>query len=423
MAKKTKNSLNNVSAQTALPIHLTPRDHSTKTIDMWKSARAIAENIFQPLRKPLIDLYADIIIDPHLSSVIEKRILQITNTRWTYTVDGKPFDAINDLTKKYFFEKLIRYVIESKLYGHSLIEIDFRAETCQLVPRDHVVPETNLVLPDPYLTSTGQDFTETPFDRTTLSVGEHWDLGLLYRIAPYVILKKNNISDWATFCEVFGMPSRVYFYDPNVPGNEEQVKKQAAETGANAWAVLPIKSDMKQESVVGKSGNDIFKSFADWLNSQISVCILGQTMTTENGSSRSQAEVHGETEDDINAADRRFTERILNEFASKLMLKQGFALPATGRFHAEDEDEELSITEQLNLDLRLHKEVALLPLKYFEEKYNVKFDPNQPEPATEEEAPNNPKDKKTVQKKKVVKASEQNIFQKLSDVLEKGFFA
>jgi phage gp29-like protein len=127
--------------------------------------------------------------------------------------------------------------------------------------------------------------------------------------------------------EIFGMPSRVYFFDPNIPGNYETVKKQAKETGSNAWAVLPIGSDMKQESGGGKQGSDNFKLLAEFCNAEMSKAMLGQTMTTESGSSYSQSKVHGETEDDINHADRRFVERVLNEKFIPLLISQGFSIP------------------------------------------------------------------------------------------------
>lgn len=380
MAKKKDTGIAKIVQPAMMPIVLQPRDLSSKTLDNWKNARAAAVSIYSPIRKPLMDLYDDVVIDPHASSLIDKRIMQITNISWTFSVDGKPYKPLAELTERYFFEQLIRFVLESKLWGSSLIEIDFRKQSCELVPREHVVGELSAVLPLPFSVSEGIDYTKPPYNRTTVFVGELWDLGVLYKIAPYVLLKKHDVSDWATFCEVFGMPSRVYYYDPNIPGNYDSVVSQADQTGANAWAVLPLGSDMKQESNTGKQGNDVYKMLADFCNAEMSKAIVGQTMTTENGSSRSQAEVHANVEDGINAADRRFVERILNEKIIPLMRLQGFDVPDKGKFHAIDQEEELSKKDQLDMDLRIHKEVGALPQDYFAEKYSVMFDPNAPTP-------------------------------------------
>lgn len=363
-----------VVPQTSLPINIMPRDLSSKDLDYWRMARAAAENIYAPVSKPLMDLYDDIFIDGHLTSIIEKRTLACTNINWTFTVNGKEDTSISDFCNKYFFELLITHIIHSKFWKSSLIEVDFRTCVCELVPRQHVVIELAAVLPDPYSTSNGYCYLDEPWNRTTFAVGQPWQLGLMYKVAPYVILKRGDVSDWATFEEMFAMPTRIYFYDPNIPGNYEEVSKAAAQTGANAWAVLPLNSDMKQESQGSKTGNDIYERFADWLNGEMSKTILGQTMTTEAGSSYSQSKTHADTEDDINAADRRFVERILNEKVIPLMIAQGIKVPENGRFHAADIEEELTSKEQLDMDLRIHKEVAPLPLEHFSEKYNVQFD-------------------------------------------------
>lgn len=406
MAKKKDLGIGNVVNPTNIPIILQPRDYSAKDLDSWKAARALAQSIYNPIRKPLIDLYEDVAIDSHVITITEKRILPITRINWTFTADGKPYEPVADLTDKLFFERILKYIIESKIYGGSLIEVDFKKQTCELVPRGHVVAELNAVLPEPYTITSGVDFTQPPFNTSSVFIGELWDLGRMFSIAPWVILKRGDVGDWATFCEIFGMPSRVYFFDPNIPGNYESVKKQAKETGANSWAVLPIGSDMKQESGGSKQGSDNFKLLAEFCNAEMSKAMLGQTMTTESGSSYSQSKVHGETEDDINAADRRFVERVLNEKFIPLLIAQGFNIPEKGRFHAIEQEEELDKKQQLEIDLKLHQQVAPLPLKHFEEKYNVKFDLQA-------------KKEKDKQKEQAQKQQQTNQPIKLSDVKRK----
>jgi phage gp29-like protein len=57
-----------------------------------------------------------------------------------------------------------------------------------------------------------------------------------------------------------------------------------------------------------------FKEMAVWCDEQISKAVLGQTMTTDNGSSRSQADVHDRVRMDIARWDARQLENTLNEF-------------------------------------------------------------------------------------------------------------
>jgi hypothetical protein len=85
-----------------------------KTLTLGKLTRALAQSIYNPIRKPLIDLYEDVVIDSHVITITEKRILPITRINWTFTADGKPYEPVADLTDKLFFERILKYIIESK---------------------------------------------------------------------------------------------------------------------------------------------------------------------------------------------------------------------------------------------------------------------------------------------------------------------
>lgn len=373
MSKKRTTEV--VKPKTSFPIYLAPKDNTSKSLENWKSAKEQAESIFNPLRKPLIDLYENIVLDPHLSSVMEKRILSITNTSWTFSLDGEPVENIDPMCNRHFFEQLLTYIITAKFWGASVIETDFNRGTCELVPRGHCVPEFKIVLTEPYMSDMGIAYDLPPFDRTVIDVVAD-DLGLLYKVAPYVLLKKGDISDWATFCEVFGMPTRVGKYDPNTPGNEAQLRKALQDMGSNAWMAIPTGSEIEFPESTQKTGNDIYERFAQFCNAEISKGIVGNTMTTEVGKngSRSQGEVHERGEDDIKRADRRFVERILNERIIPLLIKQGFAIPEGAEFKAIEDEAELSKAEQLKMDLDIHKNVAPIKLEHFAEEYDVEFD-------------------------------------------------
>lgn len=376
------------------PIVVSPRDNTKKTLPIWKMARDVAESIYYPVRKPLYDLYREIVLDTHVSSCIDKRILAVTNVSWAFMKDGEPVESVEKFLKSHAFEKLIIHIVESKLYGHSLIELNLSVASeprTELVPRENVLPWQKVVVADPNIITEGFDYTKPPFDKTVIEVGEVEDLGLLYKVAPYVLLKKGDISDWATYCEVFGSPLRVGKYDPNMPGNETAVANALKNMGNNAWAALPQGSEFEYVTAQGSSGsgNDVYEKFADYCNSEISKCLNGQTMTAENGSSLSQAKVHKEILDDINMSDRRFVEKILNERFIPLLQKQGFSIPEGAQFTVIEEEETLTKKERLEIDLRIHKEVGRLKSEYFAQEYNIEFDENA-EPVTPEK-PEEPK--------------------------------
>ena len=71
------------------------------------------------------------------------------------------------------------------------------------------------------------------------------------------------------------------------------------------------------ESGAAKGGDTLFENMARWCDEQISKAVLGQTMTADNGSSQSQANVHNEVRMDIAKWDARQLEACVNEYLVK----------------------------------------------------------------------------------------------------------
>lgn len=374
MAKTKTKIAETPKPRVSFPLVILPKSNTRHSLPLYKMAKEAAESIYAPTRKPLYDLYDEITLDTHLSSVIDKRVLAITNVGWAFTVEGQPVEALSDFLGSITFSKMLTHIIESRFYGHSLIEVlDIIGRDIELVPRPYVSPIHQMVIPDPFITTQGYDYSRPPFSNTCFEAGDPEDLGLLYKVAPYVIMKKADISDWASYNEVFGSPLRIGKYDPNIPGNEAAVAGSLGKMGNLAYAAIPIGSEFEFiESNKSGSGNTIYEQFANYCNKEISKAIVGQTMTTEDGGSLSQAKVHMEVQKDLNLADRSFVEKILNE--RFLPILQNFiSVPPGARFHVIEEDETLTKKERLEIDLKLHKEVAPIETEYFEKEYNVPF--------------------------------------------------
>lgn len=382
----------------SFPIILMPKDNSRQTLPLYKMAKDAADSIYYPNRLLLYNLFDEVILDTHVDSCIDKVVDPITNVSWAITdTEGESIEETEVFLNSLCFNNVLKWIIQSRLFSHSLIEFikigpglepnEFQVE---LVPRRHVSPVHRMVFPDPNIIDQGYDYTEPPFKGRVLEVGDADDLGKLYKVAPYVILKKGDISDWASYCEVFGSPLRVGHYDPHVPGNESAVIQALKKMGNLGYAAMPNGSTFEyiQDSKSG-TGNTVYESFADFCNKEISKCLNGQTMTAENGASLSQAKVHKEVLDDKNLTDREFVAKVLTEKLIPVMRNFGFNIPPRAKFTVRDEDETLTKKERLEMDLRLHKEVAPLKKEYFQSEYNVEFDeePAEPAPDSKDKAP------------------------------------
>ena len=139
--------------------------------------------------------------------------------------------------------------------------------------------------------------------------------GALGRLASIAYMCKSfALGDWMTFAEVFGMPIRVGKYHSGAtPEEKATLRRAVANIGSDASAIMPeqMKVELLERATSG-GGEKLYETLCTWLDKQISKGVLGQTMTAEDGSSNSQAQVHNEVRQDICRADVRQLEATLN---------------------------------------------------------------------------------------------------------------
>jgi phage gp29-like protein len=119
-------------------------------------------------------------------------------------------------------------------------------------------------------------------------------------------LKTHTVKDWKIFAEVFGMPLRIAHYDPLTATAAEKATLRHAlmNLGHDAAAMLPRGMDIEfPDARRPTSGDNIYSGLCDYFDAQISKAILGQTMTSDDGSSMAQAKVHDGVRLDIARAD------------------------------------------------------------------------------------------------------------------------
>lgn len=128
------------------------------------------------------------------------------------------------------------------------------------------------------------------------------------------LFKNFAIKDWVTFAEAYGQPIRVGKYHAGASQEDRDVLLRAvANIGADAAAIIPESMQIEFVESQNKSQTaDVFEKLSRFCDEQISKIVLGQTMTTDNGSSRSQAEVHNEVKHDIERADAKQLAATLN---------------------------------------------------------------------------------------------------------------
>ncbi|MDG3575986.1 DUF935 domain-containing protein [Rhizobium sp. YJ-22] len=136
----------------------------------------------------------------------------------------------------------------------------------------------------------------------------------LARLAAWAFLFKSyTLKDWMAFLEIYGMPLRVGRYGTGASLDDRRVMLQALrDISSDAAAMIPKEMDIEFIEAKGGTGNAVFSAKAEYLDRQVSKGVLGQTMTTDDGSSLGQAAVHENVRHDIARADARQTEITAN---------------------------------------------------------------------------------------------------------------
>jgi Protein of unknown function (DUF935) len=380
--KKPENAVINIRDNSIVTLSI---DRSPKSLSTWLQALRSAESIQNPTRRLLYDLYEDILLDAHLSTVWSKRVLAISNTDIVFTNDnGDENEEIAKLIDTEFFGQILEHIVNSRAYGHSLIDLQtpnlldidsLMHQECEIIDRRYVKPEFGLRVLQPS-DMTGYAYREEPFTNVVLEAGRKKDLGLFLKAAPWVLLKRGDIEDWATFNELFAMPLRKGKYNPSMVGEKETLTQAMEETAGKSYVIVPDGSEVEYVESKSSGNNENYEKFARFCDEQISKLFVGQTLTTEVGTKGSHAlgSVHEGIEEKIARSDRKFVQRILNSKFKAVLEYAGYKNLDGFKFDFREDEESLSTTEQLTNDIEIHTKVGKLKREYFTEKYNVEFD-------------------------------------------------
>lgn len=337
----------------------------------YMSAVKSAKSIDYSNRAKLYDLYESCLLDPHLAGVIDKRLRGVTRMPVEFQRDNQPVDEINELLAAPWFKEFRKDVLKSIFYGFTLVQFRWSDDgnlTYQSVDRRHFDPIMQQILKYEF-DSSGEpleNFTNTVF------VGSRRDIGMLAELVPAVLYKRGNISDWAQFCNIFGMPIREYTYEAGDEETRRRLISDAKRQGANAVYIHPKESDLTLRESGNKTGSsELYKNFTDYWDSQISIRVLGNTLTTDAKTTGTQAlgTVHKAEEDDMTADDRQLILDVLNYQVKPVLEQMGFNV-AGGEF-VFPEHEDFDPLKQIQIVEKLHTMGLPMDDDYLYETFKV----------------------------------------------------
>ena len=201
--------------------------------------------------------------------------------------------------------------------GFSVAELDWETSERQWMPRRlvHRLPQWFDWDADtgtkPKLRTEGgwEPLAPWRFCVLTLSVKSGLPIrgGLARAVAWSWLLRTYTLRDWVRFVEAYGHPIRIGKFPRGTNPEDKAVLYRAVRNvAADAAAIIPEEMSITFEGDTAVRGRaEIFKELVSYLDSRVSIAVLGQTLTTEQGDRGSQAlgTVHNDVRHDIEQSD------------------------------------------------------------------------------------------------------------------------
>lgn len=378
---------NNIIASQGIIKPTAPKRFDIEIDDLVNAVRQ-AEIVDTPRRAKLYDLYEDILIDTHLSSVIEKRLLGVLVKDIEFVRNNVVDEAIGEQIESPWFYRLVGDILSARIWGFSLFQFYIKDGWIDytLVPRKHVDPVRRLILRRQTDTN-GISWDEFP---KLLMVGSPTDLGLLLKATPWAIYKRGDTADWAEFCEIFGSDIREYIYDSADPEARERTIRDAQEQGG---AGIIIHDTTTKLNIIGsgsrQGAGDLFDKFIDRCNAEMSKAFVLNTLTTEASEHGTQSlgTVHQNVEQALAVSDGRFLLNTLNYDLADIFQQLGLNT-AGGKFRFVEQEQKTDPEARLRVLQGLHTTFGL-PIShdslYEEFGIDKPTEPIQPQPQEQED--------------------------------------
>lgn len=352
----------------------------------YMSAINAATSIDYSHRVKLYDMYESAMLDLHLSGVLDKRIRAVRRLPIEFQRDGEPDERINEQIASPWFKDFRRDLLMSHFWGFSLFQFytdDAGNIQYTLVPRKHYNPIRREVL------KFQGDQTGRPVDEFPgmLFVGSERGLGIFAELLPAVLYKRGNMADWARFCNIFGLPIREYTYDAGDEEARRRLLADARRQGTNAVYIHPRESSLNLIESGNKSGSsELYRTFTDYWDSQMSIRVLGNTLTTDAKETGTQAlgTVHQDEENSMNEEDREFVLDVLNYEMTDIFSALGF--DTTGGKFVYAKQDRIDPTQQVDILQKLHTMGLPMDDDYLYETFGVRKPENYDAIKAEKEA-------------------------------------
>lgn len=307
----------------------------------YKSVRSdVALGCVLDDRSRLIDLYeACLQQDAHIRAVIETLESQILGDRYMLARINEKGKYIKDVTETQKiqgsqFDKIIKGIVEAKLYGYTLLEImpeldpkTGKLAIVNLIERRNVLPDQKRVVKRQGIWLPNWDLASQTYqgNYVLINTGE---LGLFSATTPLILAKKFTLANYVNFGCTYGQP---IIHGKTVSESNTDRKRLAneiANAAQNKIIVTGIEDEVEIKAFTMSNSEKIYTGLIDFANAEVSNLIVGsESVAGKMQSYVGSTKAHQDVFRDRIEVYRRFIENTMNEEIIPRLVSMGYIKP------------------------------------------------------------------------------------------------
>lgn len=275
-----------------------------------------------------VDLYWELLADPHIFGVLGKRMRAVVGREWIVEeasdrpADVQAAELVRTALTRCRYDSACMSGLTAVIAGYSVQEVVWASEAIDgrtwILPRRimfkrptrfrfdidrglRLITRENMTegVPVP-----PRKFIVVPFNEH-LTEDPH-GLGIGHALWWYSLFKRRGVAYWLIYAEKFGSPTALGKH-PSGASDAEIRKLLTTLMAFSQETAIAIPEGMTAELIEAKrsGGAEGYQLLIDYMDRMASIAILGETLTTHIGStgSKAAASVHDEVREDICDAD------------------------------------------------------------------------------------------------------------------------
>lgn len=270
-----------------------------------------------------LEIYRDLLRDDQVWSTFQQRRDAVIGKEWEVqpggkaAIDQEAADFATEQLRAIAWDDVTEKALYGIFYGHTVAELMWQRQGNRfgwewIKVRDRkrfAFGDSGRLYLKPALQANRYELMPERKFWTFTSGGDNHDqpygMGLAHRLYWPVFFKRNDIKFWLVFLERYASPTGLAKMPAGQYKEEKmrgQVLKSLQAMAAEGQIVVPEGTSLEfLESVY--SGTADYENMKNAMDAAIAKIVLSQTMTTDNGSSRSQSETHKDVRDEVVKSD------------------------------------------------------------------------------------------------------------------------